>query len=216
MSSRNDKSLSETEAFTKKLNKEIISKGRNMPSIGLHLALTLFLLAACLKDDDLKPALVLLPFGLLSDLDSFIGVHRATLHNLFILFIPPLSIIILRRLRVTGINNNYFIFASLLLAFHIFLDAFYNGVFLFYPFSEKSYNLEFWFGLKETGLSALFTWVVPGNVGELVYVITPSPSVPEIPIIESGIELVILIFAMLAFCLKFRGAFSSFLYRKPH
>jgi hypothetical protein len=89
-------------------------------------------------------------------------------------------------------------------------------VYLFYPFSEKSYNPEFWFGLKETGLSALFTWIVPGNVGEFVYVITPSPSVPEIPIIASGIELVILIFAMLTFCLKFRGPFLSFLYRKPH
>ena len=186
-----------------------------MPSIGLHLALTLFLLAACLKDDDLKPALLLLPFGFLSDSDSFIGVHRATLHNLFIIFIfLPLGLIILRRLRVTG--NKYFILASLLLALHIFLDAFYNGVFLFYPFSGKSYNPEFWFGLKETGLSALFTWIVPGNVGELVYIITPSPSVPEIPIIESGIELVILIFALLTFFLKFRGPFLSFLYRKLH
>lgn len=187
-----------------------------MPSIGLHFALTLFLLTACIKDDDLKPAFFLLPFGLLSDLDSFIGVHRATLHNLFILLILPLGIIILRRVKVNEINNKYFIFASLLLAFHIFLDAFYNGVFLFYPFSGKSYNLEFWFGLKETGLSALFTWIVPGKVGELMYVITPSPSVPEIPILESGIELMILIFAVLTFFLKFRGLFLSFLYRKPH
>ncbi|MEA2076231.1 MAG: hypothetical protein U9O85_11015 [Euryarchaeota archaeon] len=63
-------------------------------------------------------------------------------------------------------------------------------------------------GLKETGLSALFTWVVPGKVGELVYVITPRPSVPEIPIISSGIELVILIFALLTFVLKFRVKLS--------
>jgi len=57
-------------------------------------------------------------------------------------------------------------------------------------------------------LSALFTWRVPGNVGELVYVVTPCPSVPEIPIIESGVELVILIFAVLTFVLKFRVKLS--------
>jgi len=82
-------------------------------------------------------------------------------------------------------------------------------VFLFYPFSEQSYDLEFWFGLKETGLSALFTWIVPGNVGEIVYIIIPSPSVPEIPIIGSGTELVILIFALLTFFLKFKGKLSK-------
>jgi len=157
-----------------------------------------------LKDDDFKPALGLLPFGLLSDFDSFIGVHRATLHNLFIIFIPLLLLVILRSLKVNTTKDKYFIFASLLLAFHIFLDAFYNGVFLFYPFSEKSYDLEFWFGLKETGLSALFMWMVPGNVGEIEYVITPSPSVPEIPIIGSGTELVVLIFALLTFLLRFK------------
>jgi membrane-bound metal-dependent hydrolase YbcI (DUF457 family) len=185
-----------------------------MPSIGLHLALTLFFLTACLKDDDFKPALFLLPFGLLSDLDSFFGVHRATLHNLFAIFVPLLVMIALKRFPVITIKNRYFIIASLLLAFHIFLDAFYNGVFLFYPFSDKSYNPLFWFGLNETGLSVLFTWIVPGKVGELVYVITPRPSVPEIPIIGSGIELVILIFAVLTFVLKFNGYFFQVFYTR--
>ena len=152
----------------------------------------------------------MLPFGLLSDLDSFIGVHRATLHNLFIIFVPLLVLVASKRLKGSStIKDRYFIFASLLLASHIFLDAFYNGVFLFSPFIEKSYNPLFWFGLKETGLSVLFTWIVPGNVGELVYVITPRPSVPEIPIIGSGIELVILIFALLTFVLKFRVKLSK-------
>ncbi len=185
-----------------------------MSSTGLHLALTLFFLASCLKDEDFKPALFLLPFGLLSDFDSFIGVHRATFHNLVVVFSPLLLLISLKRLKVNMVKDKYFIFASLLLAFHIFLDAFYNGVFLFYPLSEKSYNLEFWFGLKETGLSALFTWIIPGNVGEIEYVITPSPSVPEIPIIGSGIELVVLIFALLTFFLRFKV--NDILYRREH
>ncbi|HUV80132.1 MAG TPA: metal-dependent hydrolase [Candidatus Bathyarchaeia archaeon] len=185
-----------------------------MPSIGLHLAVTLFFLAAILKDDDLKPALLLLPFGLVSDLDSFIGVHRGTLHNLFIIFVPLFVLVACKRLKGSTIKEKYFIFASLLLASHIFLDAFYNGVFLFYPFIEKSYNPLFWFGLKETGLSVLFTWIVPGNVGELLYVITPRPSVPEIPIIASGIELVIVIFALLTFFLKYKGYFFQVFYTR--
>ena len=175
-----------------------------MPSIGLHLAVTLFFLAAVLKDDDLKPALLLLPFGLVSDLDSFVGVHRATLHNLFIIFVPLLVLVVYKKLKGSTIPDRYFAFASLLLASHIALDAFYNGVFLFYPVVEKSYNPEFWFGLTETGLHVIFTWIMPGNVGELLYVITPQPAVPEIPIIGSGIELVILLFAVLTFVLKFK------------
>lgn len=176
-----------------------------MPSIGLHLAVTLFFLAACLKDDDLKPALLLLPFGLLSDLDAYIGVHRATLHNLFIISVPLVVMIAFKQLKInTTIKYRYFIFASMLLAFHILLDAFYNGVFLYYPVIDKSYDLQFWFGLKETGLSALFTWFVPGSVDDLMYVITPRPSVPEIAIIGSGIELVVLIFAVFTFFLKYK------------
>ncbi len=111
--------------------------------------------------------------------------------------------IALKYLKINSIKDRYFIFASLLLASHIFLDAFYNGVFIFYPFIEKSHNPLFWFGLTETGLSVLFTWIVPGNVGELVYVITPCPAVPEISIIGSGIELVILIFALLTLASKY-------------
>jgi len=177
-----------------------------MPSPGLHLAITLFVLAAILTDDELKPALLLIPFGLISDLDSFIGVHRATLHNLFVILVPLLVMLVNQRVKFTTIKSQYFSFASLLLASHILLDAFYNGVFLLYPFSTKSYNPQFWLGLKETGLSILFTWLVPGKVGELEYVITPQPAVPAIPIIESGIEFVILLFAVLIFVVRFKGA----------
>ncbi|RLI74448.1 hypothetical protein DRO97_05875 [Archaeoglobales archaeon] len=173
-----------------------------MSSIGLHLAITLFLLASFLRDDKFKTALLLLPFGLLSDLDSFVGIHRATLHNLFVVFIPLFLMVILKFLNVK-IKDRYFILASLLLFSHIFFDAFYNGVFLFYPFSKESYNLMFWFGLKETGLNLIFNLKIPGKVGEVVYVVTPTPSVPEIPIIESGTELLILIFSFIAFFLRF-------------
>lgn len=185
-----------------------------MPSLGMHLALTLFFIAACLKAEDRKFALALIPLGIICDLDSYIGVHRATFHNLFVIFIPLIVMFILWRLNVNAIKDKYFILASLLLTFHIFLDTFYNGVFLFYPFSDKSYDIEFWLGLKETGLSALFQWTVPGKVGEINYVVTPTPSVPEIAII-SGIEFVVLLFASITFFLKFQDTYSSsFLYQK--
>ena len=52
-----------------------------------------------LKDDELKPALFLLLFGVLCDFDCFIGVHRATMHNIFIIFIPLLILAILKCLK---------------------------------------------------------------------------------------------------------------------
>ncbi|MGC9443782.1 MAG: hypothetical protein ACP5E9_02430 [Candidatus Methanospirareceae archaeon] len=184
-----------------------------MPSIGLHLAITLFIIVAFLRDDEFKPALLLLPFGLISDLDSSIGVHRATLHNLIIVALPLLLLLANKRLHVTALQDRYFIFASVLFAVHISLDAFYNGVFLLYPFSRASYNPLFWFGLKEQGLTLLFSWLIPGTVGELVYVTTPTPGVPEIPIISSGIELVILLIALFSFGLKFKAGISKFFIR---
>jgi len=182
-----------------------------MPDEGLHLALTLFIIASCLREDERKAAIALVPFGLLCDLDSLFGVHRATLHNIFVIFIPIIIMAIRRE------KSKYLTLAALLLASHIFMDAFYNGVFLFYPFSQENYNLKFWFGLKERGLSALFTWIVPGKVGEIVYVVKPCPSVPEIGIIGDGTELTILIFALLCFFFRFglfnRGKRMSAKYR---
>lgn len=185
-----------------------------MPSFGMHLALTLLVIAACLNAEERKFALVLIPFGVLCDLDSFIGLHRATFHNLFVVFIPLIAMFILWRLNKHAIKVKYISLASLLLAFHIVLDTFYNGVFLFYPFLDKSYDINFWLGLKETGLSLIFTWVVPGKVGEIEYVVIPGPDVPEIAII-SGTEVVVLIFASIIFFLKFHDIHSSsFLYHK--
>ncbi|MBN1455634.1 MAG: hypothetical protein JW945_05245, partial [Methanomicrobia archaeon] len=171
------------------------------------------IIASLLKDDEFKPALLLLPFGLISDLDSYVGVHRATLHNLFIIVVPLLLLLVNKRLHSTALQDRYVIFASILLASHISLDAFYNGVFLLYPVSMASYNPLFWFGLKEQGLTLLFSWFIPGTVGELVYVTMPTPGVPEIPIISSGIELVILLIALISFLLKFKADISKFFIR---
>ncbi|MHC1635893.1 MAG: hypothetical protein ACXQTS_04630 [Candidatus Methanospirareceae archaeon] len=167
-----------------------------MPDEGLHLAITLFIIASCLREEERKVAVALAPFGLLCDLDVLF-VHRATLHNVFVVFFPIVIMAIRRK------KSKYLSLATLLLASHIFMDAFHNGVFLFYPLSLESYSLKFWFGLKGKGLSALFTWAVPGRVGEVEYVVKPCPSVPEIGIIGDGTELIILIFAILCFFFRF-------------
>ncbi len=168
-----------------------------MPDVGLHLAITLFIIASCMSEAELKPAVGLIPFGLLCDLDSVVGVHRATLHNLFVVLIPVV-IMAIRRER-----SKFLSLATLLLAAHVFMDAFYNGVFLLYPFSQESYSLKFWLGLTDNGFGLLFYTLIPGKVGEVEYVVKPSPSIPEIGIIGDGTELVILIFAVLSFMCRF-------------
>ncbi len=177
-----------------------------MPAEGLHLAISLFIIASCMSEDELKPAIALIPFGLLCDLDSLFGVHRATLHNVFIIALPLIFMAVPQARNKVKIR--WLALAATLIASHILLDAFYNGVFLFYPLSVDNYNLRFWFGLKETGPGISFSWFVPGDVREVHYAVKPSPSVPEIPIISNGTELIILISAILSFSIRFVRPFN--------
>jgi len=57
--------------------------------------------------------------------------------------------------------------------------------------------------VNEKGLSASFGFEKPGEVGEVVYATTPSPAVPEIPLVNDGVELVAMTAALLVFVLKF-------------
>ncbi len=177
-----------------------------MPDTGLHLAITLFIIASCMSGEELKPAIGLIPFGLLCDLDSLFGIHRATLHNVFIIALP-LIFMAVPQLR-DKIKLRWLALADILIASHILLDAFYNGVFLFYPLSVDNYNLRFWFGLNEAGPGISFSWFVPGNVEEVHYAVKPSPSVPEIGIISNGIELIILVSAIFSFIMRFLTPFT--------
>ncbi len=78
-----------------------------------------------------RVALLMLPFTLIHDIDYWIGTHRATLHNIFVvlpaLFLwykwrnePP------QRATYAGVSAYY-------LASHVFLDLFAGGVVLLYP-----------------------------------------------------------------------------------
>ena len=175
-----------------------------MPSFGWHFALTLLVIASILNENERKKALMLLHFGILSDIDSFIGIHRATLHNVFVILLPTFALLVVKRRRKGWEKSGkYFFLASSLLALHILLDAFHTGVFLLYPLSKESYDFKFWLGVNEKGLSASFGCEKPGEVGEVVYVTTPSPAVPEVPLVNDGVELVAMTAALLVFAAKF-------------
>jgi len=174
-----------------------------MPSFGWHFALTLLVIASILKENERKKALMLLPFGILSDIDAFIGIHRATLHNIFVILLPSFAFLVVKGKKEWEESGKYFFLASSLLALHILLDAFHTGVFLLYPLSKESYDFKFRLGVNEKGLSASFGCERLGEIGEVVYVTTPSPEVPEIPLVNDGVELVAMTAALVVFAAKF-------------
>lgn len=170
-----------------------------MPTFAFHLAVALIFLTIFLKKEESKYALMLLPFGLISDLDCFFGVHRATLHN-FAVIILPLILYILFKNRE---GSKYLPIVSALFALHIMSDGFTTGVFLLYPFSNMSYDFNLWLGLTMEGVNFILEYVTVGEVGQVVYETTPSPEVPEVPVISSGTEFVVLLLAILLFYFKF-------------
>ncbi len=170
-----------------------------MPTFAFHLAITLIFITLLLKRDESKYALMLLPFGLISDLDCFFGVHRATLHNLVVVIIPLILYLLLRSRE----ESKYLPMASALIALHIISDGFTTGVFLLYPFSHMSYDFNLWLGLTVEGVSFVLEYVTVGEVGEVVYGTTPSPEVPMVPVIRSGTEFIVLLMAILLFFSKF-------------
>jgi len=147
---------------------------------------------------------MLLPFGLISDLDSFIGVHRATFHNLFIILIP-LVLILFRNVK----EGKYLITISALTSPHVFLDAFETGVFLLYPVSATSYDLNFWLELTMEGFYVILDYIAVGNVGEIVYNTLSTPETPKVAIIGSGSEPIIFILSIIAFFFKFNKKIES-------
>jgi len=80
----------------------------------------------------------------LIDLDHFVGVERATFHNIFITLLLPIIIVLLAFSFKT--NYSFKGFSILLLIFlssHLFLDLFAGSVALFYPFSSNYYGFNF-------------------------------------------------------------------------
>lgn len=176
-----------------------------MPTFAFHLAITLIFVTILLKKEEATYALLLLPFGLISDLDCFFGVHRATLHNLVVIVIPLIFYILFKNRE----KSKYLPMASALIGLHIISDGFTTGVFLLYPFSHMSYDLNLWLGLTMEGVSFILDYVTVGEVGQVVYQTTPTPEVPKVPVISSGTEFIVLLLGVLLFFSKFGWKLGS-------
>ncbi|MEM5778110.1 MAG: metal-dependent hydrolase [Candidatus Aenigmatarchaeota archaeon] len=84
-------------------------------------------------------------FSCLIDLDHFIGVERASFHNIFVTILFPLAIIFLAFNFKSKYNfKGFSILLLVFLSSHTFIDMFGNpGIALFYPLSNNYYLLNF-------------------------------------------------------------------------
>lgn len=81
----------------------------------------------------------------LIDLDHYVGLTRATFHNVFITLLLPLIIVILAFIFKRSYSfKGFSVLLLIFLSSHLFLDLFSEGpVALFYPLSNEYYNLNF-------------------------------------------------------------------------
>ena len=102
-----------------------------MPNWAIHLLVPLLALLIVVRKEDHKYILLLLPFAVFPDIDTFATEHRALLHNVFIPIVLLLIGLSLKKIRpILFITAFYF-------ASHIILDMFNGGVVLFYPFYNE-------------------------------------------------------------------------------
>lgn len=102
-----------------------------------HLVLPILLLLSARLDPKLVVPLSF--FALFPDFDSIVGVHRATLHNLFVVAAIPLAFLVWAKLR-----NERFVLPGLIVLFyllsHVVLDL--GGVALLYPMVSEAFYLK--------------------------------------------------------------------------
>ncbi|WP_049921140.1 metal-dependent hydrolase [Halopiger djelfimassiliensis] len=128
-----------------------------MPSTVVHVAFAGLLGVALLGDRfDAHAILVVLVTTALIDLDTLIGIyvpgtHRAALHNVWIVLVPGALLVwdvavreesvVLDRWGRYGYRVAWVSLVAVLFA-HILLDAFFNGVNLFWPLHDRFYDLS--------------------------------------------------------------------------
>src|SRR5659263_681536 len=97
-----------------------------MPTWAIHLLVPLLVLLIVGRKEDYKYILLLLPFAVFPDIDTFVTEHRALLHNIFIpLALASIGISLKKMKKIFLITAFYF-------ASHVILDIFGRGVILFY------------------------------------------------------------------------------------
>lgn len=92
----------------------------------------------------IKSILIAGALAVLIDLDHFVGVERATFHNIFITLLLPLVIVFLAFIFKASYNlKGLSILLLIFLSSHLVLDLFPGNVALFYPFSSTYYSFNF-------------------------------------------------------------------------
>ncbi|RQG89912.1 metal-dependent hydrolase [Natrarchaeobius halalkaliphilus] len=128
-----------------------------MPSTVVHVAIAGMMGVALLGNRfDTKAILIVMGATALIDLDTLIGIyvpgtHRAALHNVWIVVIPAVVLawdvklrersFVLERWGAYGYRVAWVTLVTVLFA-HILLDAFFNGVNLFWPVHDRFYDLS--------------------------------------------------------------------------
>ncbi|MFW6448147.1 MAG: metal-dependent hydrolase [Halobacteriota archaeon] len=128
-----------------------------MPSTLVHLGLAALIATALLGDEfDGRALGIVLLVVALPDLDTVIGLwwagaHRAVLHNLWVVVLPAVAVVWDTRLRRRswlrrrwgdrGVHLAWVALVAVLLA-QIAMDAFFNGVNLFYPIHDAFIDLS--------------------------------------------------------------------------
>jgi membrane-bound metal-dependent hydrolase YbcI (DUF457 family) len=112
--------------------------------------------------------------AVLIDLDHFIGVERATFHNIFITLLLPLLFVILTFIFKVKYNlKGFSILLLIFLSSHLFLDLFSEpGIALIYPFSKNYYTFNFDVSIPIRSIFASEGYLISSvGVGILVYFI---------------------------------------------
>jgi len=132
-----------------------------------HIFLPLIAIYSLKKEEFSRIYLATALFAILPDFDVFSGIHRGILHSL--VFLIPLSLLILLSERMLKSEVRYAYTAVFFLFSHIFLDFFAGGVPFLYPVVKIGVGVEF--PLKIGFGSSL---VIEGFMPRLVFM-TPTP-----------------------------------------
>ena len=153
-----------------------------MPDWAIHLIVPLLALLIVGRKDDHKYYLLLLPLAVAPDLDTFMTLHRALLHNMII---PSLLLLfgwIIKEKRTL------FVIAAVFVASHVFMDMFGGGVVLFYPFynemvfvdaslwmsqaNELTWELDYGFKEYEPGWKSAYGYIADSTgAGALSFIL---------------------------------------------
>ena len=102
----------------------------------VHALIPLAFLLALFPNLDKKYIFFLVPLVWIIDLDTFIGIHRFTFHNLtFVLFLACITYLLWK-------NRTTFFVALYYGLSHLLLDFALPGPAWFYPFIQKTYYLN--------------------------------------------------------------------------